>query len=102
MEEHLDVIQRCHLSSVIKHTPTEAEPTILDMPISQDSLSAGEKQLVALARAILRRTNVIIMDEATSQIDTKLDDQVRKQIPLQLYFSLMHRTDPSHSQRRVI
>jgi ABC-type multidrug transport system fused ATPase/permease subunit len=46
------------------------------MPITQDSLSAGEKQLVSIARAILRRTNIIIMDEATSQIDSYLDDQV--------------------------
>jgi ABC-type multidrug transport system fused ATPase/permease subunit len=49
----------------------------LDMPISQGgSLSAGQRQLVALARAVLRRTNIIIMDEATSQIDSRLDDQV--------------------------
>lgn len=49
----------------------------LDTPISQSgSLSAGERQLVALARAVLRRSNVVIMDEATSQIDTALDDQV--------------------------
>ena len=40
------------------------------------SLSAGERQLVALARAIMRRSQLIIMDEATSQIDTSLDDQV--------------------------
>ena len=47
------------------------------MPINSSSLSAGEKQLVAIARAILRRTNIVIMDEATSQIDSLLDDQVR-------------------------
>jgi ABC-type multidrug transport system fused ATPase/permease subunit len=46
------------------------------MMISQDSLSAGEKQLLAIARAILRRTNIIIMDEATSQVDSNLDDKV--------------------------
>jgi ABC-type multidrug transport system ATPase subunit len=46
------------------------------MIISQDSLSAGEKQLLALARAILRRTNIIIMDEATSHVDSNLDDKV--------------------------
>jgi ABC-type multidrug transport system fused ATPase/permease subunit len=46
------------------------------MRVSQNSLSAGEKQLLALARAVLRGTNIIIMDEATSQIDTELDDKV--------------------------
>lgn len=76
-EECLAVLKRCHLTSLLKHTATENEPTALDMLISHGSLSAGEKQLVALARAILRRTNIIIMDEATSQIDTKLDEQVR-------------------------
>jgi len=46
------------------------------MNVSQDSLSAGEKQLLALARAVLRRTNIIIMDEATSQVDSNLDEMV--------------------------
>lgn len=75
-QECLEVLERCHLNSALHFTPTVEEPTILDMHISPGSLSAGEKQLVALARAILRRTNIIIMDEATSQIDTHLDDRV--------------------------
>lgn len=50
---------------------------LLELPVAQGSLSGGERQLVALARAILRHTNIIIMDEATSQIDIELDDQVR-------------------------
>ncbi|PFH52248.1 hypothetical protein AMATHDRAFT_2254 [Amanita thiersii Skay4041] len=79
-EECLDVAERCHLPLVIKHLKTDKEPTILDMPVNQDSLSAGEKQLVALARAILRRTNVIILDEATSQIDIQLDDQIQQTV----------------------
>lgn len=49
---------------------------MLDRKISQGSLSAGEKQLLALARATLRRTNVVLMDEATSQVDSNLDDKV--------------------------
>ena len=80
-EECIQVLERCHLLPLLKYTPTEDDSTILDMMISQDSLSAGEKQLLALARAILRRTNIIIMDEATSQVDSNLDDKVNSRKP---------------------
>lgn len=48
----------------------------LDMAISPTSLSAGEKQLLALSRAVLRRTNIVILDEATASVDQILDDKV--------------------------
>lgn len=80
MEECRDILERCHLLSLLEHTPSAEYATLLDMPVSPGSLSAGEKQLVAIARAILRRTNIIIMDEATSQIDSNLDDQIQKTI----------------------
>ncbi|KAF7303184.1 P-loop containing nucleoside triphosphate hydrolase protein [Mycena kentingensis (nom. inval.)] len=79
-QECLDVLERCHLTTVLKHQASEREPSILDMAVSPGSLSAGERQLVALSRAILRRTNIIIMDEATSQIDSALDDQIQNTI----------------------
>ncbi|OBZ72651.1 ATP-dependent bile acid permease [Grifola frondosa] len=82
-EECREVLERCHLTSVLKQSASESEGVelSLDMPISQmGSLSAGERQLVALARAVLRRSNVVIMDEATSQIDSKLDDQIQRTI----------------------
>ncbi|KAJ7070796.1 P-loop containing nucleoside triphosphate hydrolase protein [Mycena amicta] len=78
--ECLDVLERCHLTPLLKHRSSSKEPSILDMAVSPSSLSAGERQLVALSRAILRRTNIIIMDEATSQIDSQLDDQIQKTI----------------------
>ncbi|KAJ6575411.1 pleiotropic drug resistance ABC transporter [Mycena capillaripes] len=77
-QECLDVLERCHLTPLLKHASRESN--ILDMPVNHGSLSAGERQLVALSRAILRRTNIIIMDEATSQIDSRLDDQIQKTI----------------------
>ena len=70
------MLNRCHLTPLLNHNP-DLDTVTLDMPISQGgSLSAGERQLMALARAVLRRTNIIIMDEATSQIDSHLDEQV--------------------------
>ncbi|KDR85730.1 hypothetical protein GALMADRAFT_84830 [Galerina marginata CBS 339.88] len=79
-EECLQVLERCHLLPLLNHEPTREEPTVLDMQITQGSLSAGEKQLLALARATLRHTSIIIMDEATSQIDSNLDDQIQRTI----------------------
>lgn len=76
--ECLDVLRRCHLTTLLERRHG-ATSNILDMPIDRGgSLSAGERQLMALARAILRRTSVIIMDEATSQIDVELDEEVRE------------------------
>ncbi|KAG5732825.1 ATP-dependent bile acid permease, partial [Termitomyces sp. T112] len=72
--ECLEVLERCRLSYLLDHKPSMGQTTPLDLSITPNSLSAGEKQLLSIARAILRRTNIIIMDEATSQIDTNLDD----------------------------
>ncbi|KAJ7040325.1 pleiotropic drug resistance ABC transporter [Mycena alexandri] len=79
-QECLDVLDRCHLTPLLRHHASASEPSLLDMPVNQGSLSAGERQLVALSRAILRRCNIIIMDEATSQIDSLLDDQIQQTI----------------------
>ncbi|KAF5323393.1 hypothetical protein D9611_005605 [Ephemerocybe angulata] len=79
-EECFVALERCHMTTRLAFRPSEDEPTLLDMRVNKDSLSAGEKQLLALARAILRGTNIIIMDEATSQIDIELDDKIQKTI----------------------
>jgi len=41
-------------------------------------LSAGQKQLVSLARAIVANPQILIMDEATSSIDTETEQQIQK------------------------
>ncbi|WVO13896.1 hypothetical protein L204_101520 [Cryptococcus depauperatus] len=47
---------------------------------SGDNLSSGEKQLVCMARAILKRNKILFMDEATASIDHETDVLISKTI----------------------
>lgn len=48
----------------------------LDEEVSR--LSAGERQIVALARVLLRRPRLVVLDEATSSVDEAGEDRVFK------------------------
>ena len=44
------------------------------------NISKGQKQLLTIARAMLYNTNMLILDEATSNVDTNTERQVQKAI----------------------
>ena len=61
-------------------TLVERLPEGLDSVIGHrgSTLSGGERQRVALARALLRRPRILLMDEATSQLDAVNEAELRQ------------------------
>lgn len=60
----------------------EALPEGLDSRVGENGvlLSGGEKQRLALARAILKGAHLLVLDEATSALDSATEDLVRKSV----------------------
>ncbi|KDQ12182.1 hypothetical protein BOTBODRAFT_34790 [Botryobasidium botryosum FD-172 SS1] len=52
----------------------------LDTEVRDDSFSAGEKQLIALCRALVKDARIIVLDEATACVDVETDSHVQRMI----------------------
>ncbi|MBN2444671.1 MAG: ATP-binding cassette domain-containing protein, partial [Spirochaetales bacterium] len=69
-------------------------------------LSFGQKQLISLARAVLARPEIIIMDEATSSIDTITESLIQKGIEELLKdvtaFIIAHRLSTIRNAHRIV
>lgn len=69
-EEVLEAARRAHIDFFIETLPDGYETVINE---ESTNVSSGQKQLLTIARAYLANRNILILDEATSNVDTRTE-----------------------------
>lgn len=75
LEDIIDAAKRTNVHHFITTLPNG-----YDMELNEESsnISNGEKQLITIARALLSDPKILILDEATSSVDTRLDAMIQE------------------------
>jgi len=80
----------------------------LEAPVEEfgSNYSAGQRQMLCLARAMLRDTKIVCLDEATASVDTETDDNMQKVIAQEFHsctiLTIAHRINTIIENHKVV